>query len=77
MKFRKRPIIIEAEQYHFAQQPWPPGICLGAHDGMYGPHIHTLEGPLRVSDGDWIITGIEGEKYPCKPNIFEETYEAV
>jgi hypothetical protein len=39
--------------------------------------VRTLEGPLRVSDGDWIITGVKGERYPCKPDIFEQTYEAV
>lgn len=39
--------------------------------------IHTLEGDMIASPGDWIITGINGEKYPCKPDIFEETYEKV
>ena len=39
--------------------------------------IHTLEGDVIASPGDWIITGINGEKYPCKPDIFEETYEKV
>lgn len=39
--------------------------------------IHTLEGDMVASPGDWIITGINGEKYPCKPDIFEETYEKV
>ena len=39
--------------------------------------IHTLEGDMIASPGEWIITGINGEKYPCKPDIFEETYEKV
>ena len=39
--------------------------------------IKTLEGPLRASPGDWIITGIRGEKYPCKPDVFAKTYEEV
>jgi len=39
--------------------------------------IQTLEGPLRASPGDWIITGVRGEQYPCKPDIFEQTYERV
>ncbi|SDJ75929.1 hypothetical protein [Paenibacillus naphthalenovorans] len=39
--------------------------------------IETLEGPLRAQVGDWIITGVNGEKYPCKPEIFEKTYEIV
>jgi hypothetical protein len=39
--------------------------------------IMTLEGPLAVSWGDWIIKGVKGELYPCKPDIFEATYESV
>ena len=39
--------------------------------------INTLEGYLIISDGDWIITGVQGERYPCKPDIFKETYEVV
>ena len=39
--------------------------------------IQTLEGPLRAASGDWIITGIRGEQYPCKPDVFEKTYEPV
>ncbi len=39
--------------------------------------IYTLEGTLVAQTGDWIITGVKGERYPCKPDIFEETYEAV
>ena len=37
--------------------------------------IHTLEGDMKASIGDWIITGLRGEKYPCKPDIFEKTYD--
>ena len=39
--------------------------------------IHTREGDMTGEIGDWLITGIKGEKYPCKPDIFEATYEAV
>ena len=39
--------------------------------------IHTLEGDMKASPGDWIITGVNGEQYPCKPDIFEKTYEPV
>lgn len=79
MKFRKKPVVIEAEQ-------WFPGKDI---DGVITPvkrdcpfkpdknigKIETLEGDMIVSPGDWVITGIKGEKYPCKPDIFEETYE--
>lgn len=39
--------------------------------------IHTLEGDMKASVGDYIITGVNGEQYPCKPDIFEKTYELV
>ena len=39
--------------------------------------IQTLEGPLRAVPGDWIITGVRGEQYPCKPDVFEQTYSPV
>jgi hypothetical protein len=43
----------------------------------FPPQIMTLEGPMYVSPGDWIITGVAGEHYPCKPDIFNKTYEYV
>ena len=60
-KFRKKPVVIEAEQWH------GPGQKI----------IPTLEGDMAANPGDWIITGVRGEKYPCKPDIFEATYEPV
>lgn len=39
--------------------------------------IHTLEGDMKANVGDYVITGLRGEKYPCKPDIFEKTYERV
>lgn len=39
--------------------------------------IHTLEGDMKADAGDYIITGVKGEQYPCKPDIFEQTYEPV
>lgn len=85
MRFRKKPVVIEATQWfkhgdHPAVMGANPNmICgcvlLGA-DGNQ-PHIHTLEGAHIVTVGDWIITGVKGENYPCKPDIFEMTYEAV
>lgn len=80
MQFRKKPIPISAEQFFVDKKPWPEGVN-GCADGKGCDRKHhwigTLEGPLFVSDGDWIITGVEGEKYPCKPHIFKATYEAV
>lgn len=58
-KYRKKPVVIEAEQTD-------KEII-----------IHTLEGDMKASIGDYIITGVNGEKYPCKPDIFNKTYEKV
>lgn len=75
MQFRKKPVVIEAEQFLPEQDKWPDGVQRepGAEEGF----ITTLEGRLHVSPNDWIITGVKGEKYPCKPDIFEATYEPV
>ncbi len=81
MKFRKKPVEVNAWQYSFKTpeiEARKSDICFRAHNGVMGsPHIHTLEGMMEISDGDWIITGIAGERYPCKPDIFEKTYEPV
>ena len=64
-KYRKRPVVIEAEVYR-------PGL----EDGFRPePYIATLEGQMIINPGDWIITGIKGERYPCKPDIFAASYE--
>jgi hypothetical protein len=81
-KYRKRPVVIEAVQYDGGNMP--DGVCdggqgcksVGAPDGCV-PHVHTLEGDMTVSVGDWIITGVKGERYPCKPDIFAMTYVPV
>lgn len=83
-QFRKKPVVIEAEQY-IPGVHTPEGVfhLSGQDCSLKGtpnenqPHIHTLEGETLVSPGDWIITGVKGEKYPCKPDIFEATYEPV
>lgn len=79
MKFRKKPIVIEAEQWSYDKEVegviYKPMPVSGLH--LMPPYIDTLEGRLRVQEGDWIITGVNGEKYPCKPDIFEKTYERV
>jgi len=76
-RYRKKPVEVNAEQFFFNQRH-PEGVFF-EHDHIFGqvPRIETLEGILRVKEGDWIITGVEGERYPCKPDIFEKTYEVV
>ncbi len=77
MEYIKKPIPIHAEQWF----PWAPIDCVQSAIVKEGDHsvvlyfIMTLEGDMRVRSGDWIITGILGEKYPCKDEIFRMTYE--
>lgn len=52
-------------------------IVIEAYQTEVAFEIKTLEGNMQASPGDWIITGISGEQYPCKPDIFEKTYEPV
>ncbi len=52
-------------------------IIVDAYQTSKEMNIETLEGVMHASPGDWIITGVNGEKYPCKPDIFEKTYEPV
>lgn len=94
-KFRKKPVVIEADLFVQAGCSWPPvslypipwwrkllpfrfrlckrcGLMLSRHGW-----IDTLEGGHIACPGDWIITGVQGERYPCKAEIFEKTYEPV
>lgn len=80
MKFRKKPIIIEAEQCGSnLSEEFENAIkreAIGATaEGGYRYYIETLEGAMAVNYGDWIIKGVHGEFYPCMPEIFEKTYE--
>jgi hypothetical protein len=79
MKFRKKPVVIEATPWfkmgdHPAVELIPEYLANGGR-GEAVPAIKTLEGLHRVTVGDWIITGVKGEHYPCKPDIFAATYE--
>lgn len=86
MKYRKKPVIIEAIQFEDTSDR-----IIEIHEFMGGdtirvnyedkdnPYlkIETLEGTMKASVGDYIIKGVNGEFYPCKPDIFEKTYERV
>jgi hypothetical protein len=80
-KFRKRPVVIEAVQFFPEQGPLPDGVhCHGKDDcGNAYYSVKTAHGQRTpVVAGDWIITETGGRgHYPCKPDIFEATYEAV
>jgi hypothetical protein len=99
MKFRKKPVEIEAVQFNgtnhrevcefittsvdhehydgegFAFDPTDPSS--DPANGKGTTTIRTLEGDMTATAGDWIIRGVQGEFYPCKPDIFDATYEAV
>lgn len=90
MRFRKKPVEIEAVQWDgqgiasgaapewFRRAMWlPKGTAGGISRQAAELVISTLEGEMRALPGDWIIRGVAGEVYPCKPKIFAATYEAV
>lgn len=77
-KFVKKPVEIEAVQYTGSNFNDIEKFVGGDAEFRNGELIvATLEGPLRVSPNDWIIRGVKGEFYPCKPDIFEATYDTV
>lgn len=81
MRYRKRPVEVEARQLkkrdfmHVAE--WCNGMVLMDGRSYSVLIIMTLEGKMKAQIGDWIIKGVNGEFYPCKPDIFEKTYEKV
>jgi len=90
-RYRKRPVEVEAVQWTgenleeieaFSPSSWfgcPDRIAreyvMSGHEIPMSLWVRTLEGEHRASIGDWIIKGVQGEFYPCKPDIFEATYE--
>lgn len=80
-KYRKKPVVIDAwnrwnsEQEHELSEAVSAGKITFTEEGIC--LIQTLEGTMQANPGDWIIRGIKGEFYPCKPEIFAATYEAV
>src|ERR1019366_877115 len=86
-RWRKRPIVIEAWQWNpgdLAAAGAVVGVLLASGADFHHPSgdgetttlaIATLEGEMLAKPGDWIIRGVQGEFYPCKPDIFEATYE--
>jgi hypothetical protein len=86
-RYRKKPVVIEATKIE-RRMMWPEWffdavsankvITHGMGKFGEGPvycEIHTLEGVMRADDGDWVIRGVKGEMYPCKPDIFAATYD--
>jgi hypothetical protein len=81
MRYRKKPVVIEAAQWDGSEESqhkivnWAGGKIGGYFHNVYFLTIYTLEGDMRADVGDWIIKGVAGEFYPCKPDIFNATYE--
>lgn len=92
-QYRKKPVIVEAVQLDNINAPcvvrWigegsakmnlesDEAWKLGKAPPVFSVTIHTLEGEMKATPGDYIIKGVHGEFYPCKPDIFEKTYEVV
>lgn len=91
-KYRKRPVVIEAFKLEVRELNWPQwahdalteNTIISHNTGKWSSPsektyliIKTLEGTMKASLGDYVIRGVKGEIYPCKPDIFEMTYEKV
>lgn len=91
-KFRKKPVVIEAVQWNninyeeiseFVGEVLVPELesetayVAGKGQPHFSLTIKTLEGNMKAMRGDWIIKGVNGEFYPCKPDVFEKSYEKV
>ena len=89
-KFRKKPVVIEAVQLRWDTwsemcehagvgklEDGKPEGKMDVSGGGISLQIPTLEGVMLANENDWIIRGVEGELYPCKPDIFEKTYEFI
>lgn len=87
-KFRKKPVVIEAVQMTKQMRndlgpfpDWALPFLVASRTGKIENSevvvVKTLEGDMTVSDNDWIIRGVKGEVYPCRPDIFEATYDRV
>lgn len=87
-KYRKKPVVIEAIVLNIDNareiEEWSNGkvalhysIDIDQTTSLEYATISTLEGEMRADIGDYIIKGVKGEFYPCKPDIFEQTYEEV
>lgn len=74
-KFRKKPVVIEATQFKVDDPSTHAHVNVNSPNGPWW--IDTLEGPMIVNDSDYIITGVKGEHYACKPDIFALTYDLV
>lgn len=83
MKVRKKPVIVDAVLYDGSKESVADVLRLGKNSSRAVAvfpdflTINTLEGVHMASIGDWIIKGVQGELYPIKPDIFEQTYEIV
>jgi hypothetical protein len=82
-RFRKRPVVVEAWRFLLeARYPWREDdmfllfpVKWDTEENCPYLEIETLEGLMRANNGDWIIRGVNGEYYPCKPDVFSKTYE--
>ena len=84
MKYRKKPVVINATQFFRSNLPYPKGVKYDMFDYPSGQkpgrfHVVTIHGQeTKIMDGDWILPEPDGiHFYPCKPDIFKATYEEI
>lgn len=77
MEYRKKPIIVKAGQFLSSSSNWPTGVCVSNEHFKGKPFVHTLNGEVKLEDGDWVVQLPSGECYPVKENVFMELYEPI
>lgn len=80
MKYRKKPAVIDAIEWIGSNVDEVVEFMKSSYSSIFDDSqnltIHTLEGDMKANIGDFIIRGVDGEYYPCKPEIFNKTYES-
>jgi hypothetical protein len=82
-KYRKKPVVIQAVQWQGTQKSWDKIMAMGLIDWLPGEmgsrsfYMNTLEGKVKIECNDFIIKGVLGEFYSCKPDIFEKIYKLI
>ena len=76
-RYRRLSVEVEAERFDPDSEEQHARLGLRRDSASGAVVVQTLEGDMRVSPGDWIVTGVLGERYPCKPKAFEKTFEKV
>lgn len=75
-KFMRRQVVVDAVRF-IKGYGAIPGVCYDKCMGINWPHVHNSHGIINIKDGDWIVTGIGGQIYPCSGDVFNDLYQPI